>query len=407
MSVGTTSLWKNGMLLAASLATALLLAEAVARLFISAPPVIVEVPRDAGSEQRLIDENRREFRSPSTGDSSRHLLVRTPTGLRLRANASVRIRHFLNGREIEFQTNSLGYRNREIGPKSLFRVLFLGDSITGGDYLEEEESFVRQVEARSRQTGFPLETINAAVGAISLANELAILEETGLSTEPDAVVLGFYLNDFNESYGFRVGRLPGWLNESYVVWLLVRGLHIFDIEFEARSAWTNVSLLELREDVEARFPPQQGDPLTDRHAFYDVVSKAIRDWGGSFSERLWHDMSPLFLRFRQLADEHGFEPLIIVFPVALQVMSEFVEDYPQRRLKEIAGELDVPVLDLLPILRTVSNKKALFYDHCHYTPLGNQRIAAEILEFIGRNTRLPRGEVSPRLRADSRALEVE
>lgn len=33
-------------------------------------------------------------------------------------------------------------------------------------------------------------------------------------------------------------------------------------------------------------------------------------------------MSPFFLRFRQLANEHGFEPLIVAFPVALQVNAD-------------------------------------------------------------------------------------
>jgi hypothetical protein len=397
-----SSRFQNAMLLSLSVLSALLLAEAAARLFSSAPPGVVEVASDEGSELRRSAENQQRLDVRGYGDSSRPLFVTTPTGRRLRANAHVRIKHFLNQREIDFRTNSLGYRNREIGPKSIFRVLFLGDSITGADYLEEEESFVRQVERLSWSTEFPLETINAGVGAISLMNELAILEETGISTEPDAVVLGFYLNDFNESYGFSVGRLPGWLNRSTLVWLVARGLKILEVEFVSRGAWTHASLLPLQEEIHDRFQPAPGDPLTDRRAFFQEVSDSIMDWGSGWSAQLWYAMSPLFQRFRQLADEHGFEPLILVFPVALQARAEFLEDYPQRRIKQIARNLDIPVLDLLPIVRGASDKDALFYDLCHYTPLGNRLIAEEILRFIQQNADVPRGEVPARLREVAR-----
>jgi hypothetical protein len=380
---------KSITLAGASTCIALLLGEAIARCFASTPPAIVDLPWDEGAEARRAAENRDGFVYQGWGDSSRHLFVDTPTGRRLRANAAVRIRHFLNGRTIDFRTNSLGYRNREIGPKRIYRVLFLGDSITGGDYLQEPETFVRQVEAASWRTETPIETINAGMGAISLMNELAILEETGLSTEPDAVVLGFYLNDFNESYGFQVGRLPRWLNGSYLAWLVVRSFQILSVEFERRDSFAGGSLMRLQAEIDVRYAPRPGDPLVNRTAFFMAVRNAIEDWGSGWSEELWQDMEPLFVRFRQLADIHDFEPLIVIFPVALQVRAHFVEDYPQRRMKEIGYKLGIPVLDFLPGLRAFPDRGALFYDHCHFTPSGNQRVADEIYRFLRRHLDLP------------------
>ena len=66
------------------------------------------------------------------------------------------------------------YRNREISSKTKPRVLFLGDSITFGDYLPEEETFVRRVETLSANGARPLETVNAGIGAIGLQNALSI-----------------------------------------------------------------------------------------------------------------------------------------------------------------------------------------------------------------------------------------
>jgi lysophospholipase L1-like esterase len=57
----------------------------------------------------------------------------------------------------------------------------------------------------------------------------------------------------------------------------------------------------------------------------------------------------------------------------------------------VADDLDVPMLDLLPLLRTASQawvegrrKKSerLFYDWCHHTPRGNQLIAEWVHEFL-------------------------
>src|SRR5262249_11426859 len=109
----------------------------------------------------------------------------------------------------EIRTNSLGYRGPEIGPKTRTRILFLGDSITLGHYLPEEETFVARVESLSATTGAPLQTINAGIAAAGLQGELAILPETGLQTERDVVVVDFYLNDVQGSPGVHVHRLPG------------------------------------------------------------------------------------------------------------------------------------------------------------------------------------------------------
>jgi lysophospholipase L1-like esterase len=384
-------------LLGAALVVSLLLAEFVARISTPAPPQVVELPTDPGAADRLAREKQRAVVLQRLGDSSRHIFVETPTGRRLRANARLRLRHFSNGRLIDFATNSLGYRNRELLPKSIFRVLFLGDSITGGDYLQAEETFVAQVERISWRSPRPVETINAGIGAIGLQNELAVLEETGLSTMPDAVVLGFYLNDLGESYGFSVDDVPGFARRSQLAWLVARALQMLELERRVHPAFGEQSLLQLREEIRERYAPGLGDPLRERAAFFRKVDAAVTDWGASWSENLWTSMAPLFVHFRRLADANGFQPLMVVFPVALQVRAEFLEDTPQRYAKRIAAELDIPVLDLLPILREADDTNALFYDHCHYTPAGNRLVAEAIWAFLLENARIPTAQVPPEL----------
>ena len=135
----------------------------------------------------------------------------------MRPNTRVLVRnHHLSGRDVLIRTNDQGFRNAPLEGKQGQRVLFLGDSITLADYLPEEDTFVRLVQDLARSDGRNMETINAGIGAVGTANELAILVERGVALAPDVVVLGFYLNDAQPSPGVQRVRLPRTLEWSWL-----------------------------------------------------------------------------------------------------------------------------------------------------------------------------------------------
>ena len=82
-----------------------------------------------------------------------------------------------------------------------------------------------------------------------------------------------------------------------------------------------------------------------------------------------------------------------MFPVRLQVEAAFVEDSPQRRLREATDRAEIPVLDLLPIMRDAHarGEGPLFFDHCHHTRRGSALFASPIHRFI----RLQGGDHQP------------
>ena len=306
--------------------------------------------------------------------------ISTPTGRRLRPNAHVVIEnHSLSKRMIEIDTNSLGYRNREIGHKRGTRLLFLGDSITFGDYLPEKDTFVRLVEGLARSNSLDWETINAGVGAISLENELAILKETGLSLAPDAVIVCYYLNDFHESLGVRI---PEPLDRSRLASHLWWSLQQLDRLFQRTTG--RLDIKAWRGEFEALLASRQEDQSEDQRQFYSAVLNAFGDWGGAWSPHTWSRVHPWFEEIQDLASKHGFKLFIVAFPVRAQVEASFIENYPQQHLKEFAAALGVPFLDILPMLREAhaSAVTPLFYDQSHHTPEGNRRIALAIYDFL-------------------------
>ena len=79
-----------------------------------------------------------------------YAILKSPTGDRLLPNTNVIIRnHYLSNQDVSIQINNLGFREREISrikPQNETRVLFLGDSITFGDYLPVEKVYVKRFE---------------------------------------------------------------------------------------------------------------------------------------------------------------------------------------------------------------------------------------------------------------------
>jgi lysophospholipase L1-like esterase len=374
--------------LVAGVATAVALAGGELLIRALLPPLPhVEIREDPEAEARRQMEIAEGRVFQAEKDAIAGLYVYTPTGLRLRANTVAEVRsHHVSRKSVQVKTNSIGFRNREIGPKERARVLFLGDSITLAGYLDEPDTFVRRVEALSATGPVPYETINAGVGGIGIEDELALLTEIGLGTDPDIVILGFYMNDAIPSPGVRLIPPPTWLERSRIAaYLLLAVSHLRDRDLTTEGRDYDPPDLEAwLAQVTRDFPGQPGDALLERPAFNFAIERHFRDWGCVWSDGAWKRMLPVLKEFRRLADRHGFRLQIVSFPLRLQVEADHVADEPQRRLGEIASDLGVPYLDLLTVLRAARRTGGgdLFYDHCHPTPRGAEIVAEEILRFL-------------------------
>ncbi len=94
--------------------------------------------------------------------------------------------------------NELGLRDDPIAPKTAgeYRVLAVGDSMTFGWGVPQEEGFTEQLQRElSRGLGRPASVINAGVGGYNSVQELAFLREDGLRLAPDLILLVYVSND--------------------------------------------------------------------------------------------------------------------------------------------------------------------------------------------------------------------
>jgi lysophospholipase L1-like esterase len=107
--------------------------------------------------------------------------------------------------------NSQGYRDDEHAPGKVhdrLRILILGDSITLGDSLADDEIYPRRLGAR---LGSKVEIIAMARDGWSTADQLAAFKREGLSYAPDMVVVAIVTNDPEPPSTEPSGVQPEWI----------------------------------------------------------------------------------------------------------------------------------------------------------------------------------------------------
>ncbi|MGH7263546.1 MAG: SGNH/GDSL hydrolase family protein [Candidatus Rokuibacteriota bacterium] len=230
-------------------------------------------------------------------------------------------------------TNSRGLRNEEVSDRprpGVLRILCMGDSLTFGNGVHSSETYPKQLEAMlNRAGGTRYEVINAGVPAYDTWQEVAYLREEGIRLAPDLVVVGFYGNDIvprpeqvpSKSTAVSeegvARRMMYWLKRSRVVmWVYERGRRLKNQVRPSSGVSHERALLT-------------GTP-------------------NSFNEAGFREIERSFGELAELAREHRFELLVVLFPLPNQLIRTYPDSMYPRRVVEIASRYGIPTLDLMP-----------------------------------------------------------
>jgi lysophospholipase L1-like esterase len=282
-------------------------------------------------------------------------------------------------------------RNEEIivpKPDGTYRIIVLGDSITEGPGVGLEDTFAKLLERslRAAYPARPVEVINAGTGDYSTEQERIWLQERGLKYEPDLVILDIYLNDART-----FTRPPA----------LVAFVHNFFIQ---RSAFyyyyfnvlrgQRVEQEEASPDFRFRFSDTWKSRawVTDPDTLTRLIQEANQDWGSAWNEHNLTRIEDNLVQIVQSTREHSIGLLLVLLPVDAQVYAQVDTplglDRPQQELISFARKQDVPVLDLLPVLRA-NRAQDLFYDQAHFRPTTHGLVADAILQALREQRLLP------------------
>jgi len=113
--------------------------------------------------------------------------------------------------ETSVETNSLGLRGPELGPRAPgeLRVLVLGDSVVAGFEVAEVDTFVALIERQlAGRLDVPVRVINAGVRGYGTDQSYLWFREHGRAVGADLVVEVFSANDFEDNVTLHRPRRP-------------------------------------------------------------------------------------------------------------------------------------------------------------------------------------------------------
>lgn len=269
------------------------------------------------------------------------------------------------------RTNSYGLREDEFAttpPANFYRILCLGDSLTFGNGVRVEDTYPEQLEKllNGAASDLLVEVINAGVPAYDTWQEISYLERDGIRFQPKLVMLGFYANDVVPKPVVVPGSVgesgamtrAGWqgLVPDRVVYLLKRSRALLFLRDRLQKLMHDINPSGLASRKEAM--------LVDRH--------------DPFLEEGWGQVELSLRRLHHLGMTHGFQPLIVVFPIEDQILGQYGNGGYQARLKTIADRIGLPMLDLMPAFRVAADGfGSLFIEWDGHPNARAYRIAAE------------------------------
>jgi lysophospholipase L1-like esterase len=284
-------------------------------------------------------------------------------------------------RGIPIRVNAFGLRGPETGAgpaPGVHRVLAIGDSATFGEGLAEADAFPAQLERElTARTGARYEVLNAGVQGYNTENELAFLRSRGLALQPEAIVLGFNLNDFDyapvmgplgiltRDPGARVSTWsPANVSEFYLLlrWLLV----------------TRGRLLGTNAATTPNADRRPGEPFVDLDRY---VSALRKNYYANPNDGRWQTMVDSLHELGTVAREHHLPLVIAIIPDGDQFGDPRPALVPQEKILAICRDAGLDCIDLYPAF-AAGGGSDLFLDIMHPNAAGQTVIAKALADRL-------------------------
>lgn len=268
---------------------------------------------------------------------------------------------------IPIEINSKGLRDYEHEykkPYRVIRILGLGDSITFGAGVFREDTYLKQLERKFNDAGYPVEIINAGVNKYEFDQEYAYFQEEGYKYNPDIVILGLFLNDIKKVTAHDIQ-----ITKRKYEDLLKYGAT--ETSREASLVNRITKFCELCDILNTL----RVDRYNLRYFTESIEKRWSEDWP-HFQEKLLH--------FNDVLKKSDIKLLIVVFPHKEQLTyAHNLTKSPQQKLKAMGLTRHIEVLDLLPYL-DVPKYENLYLkgDGIHLNKNGYQIVSDVILQKL-------------------------
>lgn len=242
-------------------------------------------------------------------------------------------------------------------PANTTRFIGLGDSFTAGWGVKNvSDTYLNLLEEKLSTTNAEVEFYNFGVGGYGTDDEIRVLKEKALRYNPDAVLVGYMLNDFKNvdpavkepsSMRFTLPLVGFWLRTSSYFYYFV----------ESR---TNTILFALT-----------ADKTHEQYMREALASDLNRAYNAAY-----------FAEMKNISAQENLPFFIVVFPI-FQGVSHYSFSQIHEFIVSSAEENNLPVLDLLPFYTNYTDDELIVSrDDPHPNGFAHAIAAEAIKNFI-------------------------
>jgi lysophospholipase L1-like esterase len=283
--------------------------------------------------------------------------------------------------------NSLGFRGRDVvvpKPPGHFRVVVIGDSVTMGWGVNDDETFSARLEQRlhKRFPGRSLDVVNLGVGGYDTRQEVTLLKRKVAQLQPDLVIVGFYSNDVPDALDDKEASAPGGTRIAVKNPEAGQVLHMNPTS----TSWFNRQVRRSRIAYNlGRLVTRlagQGEWGMSR---FSMVLYLLKGTDSPELDRAWGIVQKQLADLHEAAAADGFSVGIVVLPCKEQVLGQYPNARYQSRVRAIAQPLGFFVVDpLQPLAGSDVPKDRLFipYDRNHPSAAGHRIIGDAIFQYL-------------------------
>lgn len=261
--------------------------------------------------------------------------------------------------------NSWGFREREFRltkPDDVYRLAVIGDSFTFGQGIAEDDRFTNLLEKYLNKKNKGYEVLNFGRPGAETIDHFAILRDVVLKTNPDFILLQWYINDF-EGHDKSGRPKPMPLLPSYTLRTVLYPSSA--LYYLINQQWNSL---------------QETLVFSGRYA--DYMYKRFGDPKGPESLKYIQSLKD----FIDLCKNQKIPLGIVLFPdLDPDVGKAYTYNYLHKRVLEICTQEDITCLDLRSTFAGYTGYKKLLVNRfdAHPNPLANRLAAERIAETFG------------------------
>jgi lysophospholipase L1-like esterase len=276
--------------------------------------------------------------------------------------------------DIAIEINEQGFRDRGFkpAPGDGQRIAVLGDSVVFGAGVEQADRFTECLEDAARASGQPRRLLNLGVNAYSFGHYVKLAELDFLGSEPDAVLVGVTLNDFEPMHDVGPARR---MRRHADEWH--KPLWIARIQERLGRTYAARFLNEIK--TRLTYALMNADEREEYHTKW--MRTVVSGWQADENrQRFETDLDALVGLLQDANIPFGF----IIFPELNALLAPAEFDLPRQLVRKLLDQRGLPYCDPYDDFAKQSDLTSLFLqrDSVHFTPKGHQVLCLAIERCI-------------------------